>query len=264
MIDDLLKDCGLNASETKVLLHLVRKGASSASRIAKDLELKRPTTYSILENLCSAGLVSKQKQGSYTLFSAASAEHIPSILETSAKRKLERVTQATGMMQAELLQLREERVRSVVEYEVKDFGVSDSAYVQHFDFVNAGDFRAIFNPNLSVSDFTKDGVAEFLRITSKEEHTLLEIAVDGPMTRWYIGEISNPNHEVRVLDSASPYYTNMILRDGVVALTHYDREGMNTIRIEHPDYYNSMLFVFERLWASLPSTMPLVKSSGQA
>ena len=81
-----LEDLGLSEKEARVYLANLNLGPSSVQRIAEHAEIKRVTTYVILESLVNLGLVSQSTKGKKTLFIA---EDPVSLSRLIAKREAE-------------------------------------------------------------------------------------------------------------------------------------------------------------------------------
>lgn len=85
MIEEkILKDLGLTQTEAKIYLSTLELGTDTVLKIAKQAEVKRPTTYVTLDSLFAKGLVSKVQKKGTTLYSAES----PSIIMNRFKEKL--------------------------------------------------------------------------------------------------------------------------------------------------------------------------------
>jgi sugar-specific transcriptional regulator TrmB len=72
----ILQKLGLNEKESRVYLALLNLGQSSAHSVARTSGLKRPTTYVILEDLRTRGLVLKMPGSKKQMFSARSPEEL--------------------------------------------------------------------------------------------------------------------------------------------------------------------------------------------
>lgn len=81
-----LKECGLSEKQAKVYLAGIKLGTSSVQKLSKESELKRTTTYSILDSLEDIGLVRVDVQSFKKKYIFESPEKIENILE---KRKEE-------------------------------------------------------------------------------------------------------------------------------------------------------------------------------
>ncbi len=85
LLEDYFSKIGLSLKEARVYLQLAESGKSSASNIAKLCNLKRPTTYSILETLEQKNLVSQLKEADQTYYQATEASAILKMLESEEK-----------------------------------------------------------------------------------------------------------------------------------------------------------------------------------
>ncbi len=82
---ELLKRIGLDDKESAVYLALLELGLSSVYGIARKANLKRPTTYLILDNLEKKGLVSLVPQHKVSLYVAQSPEKLLTDLMTKER-----------------------------------------------------------------------------------------------------------------------------------------------------------------------------------
>ncbi len=85
-INEVLEKIGLNQKEASVYLALLELGTASVQSIAQKADLKRPTTYLILDELQAKGLVSVVPQSKKALFTAESPEHL--ISELSKRQEM--------------------------------------------------------------------------------------------------------------------------------------------------------------------------------
>lgn len=90
MLSDNLQEMGLNEGEARAYLAMLELGESSVAQIAKKANLKRPTTYLIVEDLKEKGLINMAKRGKKTHFLAEDPRKIVEILE-ERKEKMNRI-----------------------------------------------------------------------------------------------------------------------------------------------------------------------------
>ena len=76
-----LQSIGLNDKQAKVYLALLFLGPSRVSAVAKQAELKRPTTYIIIGELLAMGLVSESQEGKLKMVIAEPPSAIESFLD---------------------------------------------------------------------------------------------------------------------------------------------------------------------------------------
>jgi len=86
---DLL-DAGLSENEAAVYLAALEMGEASVSRLAKKAEVKRTTTYLVLEELREKGLISSLKKGAMTTIFAENPKKLHAMLE-ARKEKIDKI-----------------------------------------------------------------------------------------------------------------------------------------------------------------------------
>lgn len=89
-IEPILESIGLTEKEARVYIASLECGEASATELAKQSKLKRPTTYVILEQLVQKGLITKVHKKKVLLFRP---EH-PEVLFEKEKRKVEALKSA--------------------------------------------------------------------------------------------------------------------------------------------------------------------------
>jgi len=81
-----LEDMGLSAKEARVYVASIMLGPATVQQIANQADIKRVTTYVILESLSSLGLVGQASHGKKTFFTAEDPISLKGLLD---KRELE-------------------------------------------------------------------------------------------------------------------------------------------------------------------------------
>lgn len=247
-LTESLSACGLNTSEQAVLKCLLRLGSRTAGMVAKATGIKRPTIYPVLENLVRDGLVMKKAGEGTTVYSCIPLQEIPKLFQKKAELEYEQMQKAVENLSEELDELQSEIPQSYVDYSVVTYDSTEAAFMQLFDAALGGDFCAIFNPQLAVNPKSKAAVAKYLKTTAQKKPKIREVAVAGPMTDWYKERIKNPNHSFRTIPSTSGILSNIIIRERFVVIAHYTEKGMMSIKVDHPDFYSTMMCTFEIVW----------------
>lgn len=88
MINEILKNIGLNGKEIAVYTSLLKSNNLPVSLIAKKSKIKRTTCYKIINDLIGKGFLSSYKKGSITYLIAEKPESIIKLLE-GKQRKIE-------------------------------------------------------------------------------------------------------------------------------------------------------------------------------
>ncbi len=101
MIDKDLQAVGLQEKEAKVYLAALELGKGTAQQIARKADLKRPTTYVIVEELMQQGLVSSYYEGKKQYFVAEHPDRLGDLL----KKEQEEVEKKQAHLKAILPQL---------------------------------------------------------------------------------------------------------------------------------------------------------------
>lgn len=96
-LTEAIEKIGLSRKEAQVYLALLRVGQSSASLVAKNAGLKRPTTYLILEDLRKRGFVLKILGDKKQMFIAKSPEEIISEAKDNVDHALHVLPQLMNM-----------------------------------------------------------------------------------------------------------------------------------------------------------------------
>ena len=243
--------CGLNESEQKIFIYLMRYGMSIASLIAKRIGIKRPTVYAALNNLIKIGIIVKHKKANVTYFSALSPHMISKILEDSAKQKFEEIKYASKLIEPQLLELSQKKEKDFGDFEIEALETKGGVYIQLEEVLLGGDFDAIFNPQKALIGSYKELVAKFLKETAKTEPYIREIVVSGPAADWYKNHIQNKNHLIKEIPVKRKILSDMMFIDGSVVLSHYELNKEVSIKITQKDYFQSMLTIFEMLWEKI-------------
>ncbi len=85
-MEEVLKEYGLSEKEIKVYLACLKAGACTANRISELADLRRGTTYDILESLKEKGLISLFKSGKKQHFQATEPRELLALLKEKEKR----------------------------------------------------------------------------------------------------------------------------------------------------------------------------------
>lgn len=78
---DILKNLGLDEDETKIYLELLRLGGARASKVARNVGIKRTTVYPILKDLASKGFVNVYFRKNTRYYYAQKPTRVASIFE---------------------------------------------------------------------------------------------------------------------------------------------------------------------------------------
>jgi sugar-specific transcriptional regulator TrmB len=93
-----IEDLGLSEKEARVYLANLMIGPATVQKIADQADIKRVTTYVILESLSSLGLVSKSNQGKKTFFTAEDPISLRRLLDKKEQQVAEQKTAFEGLL----------------------------------------------------------------------------------------------------------------------------------------------------------------------
>lgn len=98
MIDKDLQAVGLQEKEAKVYLAALELGKGTAQQIAQKADLKRPTTYVIVEELMQQGLISSYYEGKKQYFVAENPERLTDMLRNQKQEVEKREEQLQSIL----------------------------------------------------------------------------------------------------------------------------------------------------------------------
>ena len=87
-MEKALKSIGLNEKEIKIYLASLQWGSQSASVIAKQTKLARPTIYDIFNALIKKGLASKTNRGAITYFQVLAPQNLVRYIEREQQERI--------------------------------------------------------------------------------------------------------------------------------------------------------------------------------
>ncbi|MDP4007657.1 MAG: helix-turn-helix domain-containing protein [Candidatus Peregrinibacteria bacterium] len=252
MISNLLSTCGFNPSEQAVLIHLLKRGATTATLISKATNLKRPTVYAILETLIAQNLVAKQKRKDTTYFASLSPQMISKVLTKNAERKFNDLKTSAHLLETHLDEIAFKSDQDFGVFDIRALDSIDTVYASLETALGGGDYCSIFNPGIVFhSDELKKIGLEHLKESAITKPHIRDIVVDGPEADWFIKNSKNPNHKFKKISADKKILSDMIFMGGSVYLLHYAPSKEVAIKITQPDYFASMMTVFEMLWEQL-------------
>jgi hypothetical protein len=201
--------------------------------------------------LIDAGLVIKKNQGKTTVFATIPRETIPNLLKARARAKLTSIEQATDQLEEAIEQLAPIPSVQLGGLRVESLESERGLLREMYDYLLAGEFVGIFNPQLVKGAEGRKLLADYLKRTAVSQPRIREILVDGPACTWYRQHIKNPNHEVRLLPAESRYITDFILVDGTILLIDYSPTSPAAVKIIHQNLYISFKALFDEIWEGL-------------
>lgn len=160
MFDKYLRDIGLSEKEAAVYLALLANDKARIADISKKADVKRPTTYVILESLAHKGLVSETTHNKKTYYVAEPPEKLEYFVERQI-RQLEENKKSLGVVVPQLKSIQQgQGERPVVQF----FEGKDGLLSSNVDTFAAkiGDERAymVYSRDLVQGAFNEKEAAE--------------------------------------------------------------------------------------------------------
>lgn len=250
---------GLNGTETKVLFYLLSHGPRSAGILSQNLKIKRTTIYSALEGLISLRLVSKEKVGGKMVYAPAPTDMVPQILLKKAELDFERARDAVSSMHSRLEGFAKQHSVVFGGFEIQRIQ-STTDFLKILDQnIFTKDFCAIWNPQVSIySETVKARIARFLEKTARRKNHIWDVIPAGPKTKWYIDNIRNENHQVRLIpldptgSNEHSSLADLIIVDDLVIVSLNVAHNESALLIKSDPFATFMRWVFKSLWNALP------------
>jgi predicted transcriptional regulator len=212
--------CGLTATEYEVLMHLLVRGVKSAGMIARGLDIKRSTVYSALQGLESRKLVARQKNGKTAEYISAPAEEIPALLVNQAKSSFEKIISSVRLIEPRIQKFQKGNAFNAGAIDINHIDNHHDYYALLEKYIITKDYCAVWNPQVVLDpDSVKEFGIEFLKKSARNRNKIKDIMIDGPMTRWYISKINNPNHQWRIVPDGDCGLADLVVVDDVVILS---------------------------------------------
>ncbi len=234
----VLVSFGLSQNESAVYVALLQLGPSPVLQIARRAGLKRPTTYLVLDNLMSKGLVALVPRERKKLYLALPPERL--------KEKLERDLREIEKFLPELTAL----------YHIQ----TEKPSVQFFETIEGmmNIYRDIVNSNSEVVSFFSletvpaeftESFELFIRAVKEKKMKLREIAYATDKSHFYIQKLRGYlNREIRFTSANHKFFTDNFIYGSKVALFSFKKRF--ALVIESEDVANSMRSLFELAWQS--------------
>ncbi len=249
-MNSLLSLHGLKPNEQTVLYYLLEHGSTLASIISTGTKLKRPNVYAILNTLQCRGLIKKEHREKATYFSALPVKQILQTLELQAEQEFYNKKQSWKQLENELNTASLNIHQDFGSFKIETIESLEGIYHWLGEAIVSGDYIGIFNPQaLQKSHIPL--VEQNLKKTNADKYNIREIVVSGPVADWYITKINNPNHHLKEIAADKKFFSDMIIGQGTVVILNYYQENQVGIKIKEPDFYQSMVTLFETLWEKL-------------
>src|SRR3990167_1095174 len=241
-IKKALESIGLGDKEVRVLLVLLENGPMFSAAVARAAKLNRTTTYGILKELASKGLVSSSS-GAATKYQSIAPELLPVYIERKGNELLEMKKQVDELVpQIKLLRSKARALPKVQFFEGKE-GI-EQAYEDKLEN-NQG--KVVYEFTGMDSTYEKLGPAFIEYYLKKRIGSKIKSEYIAPDTPFAREEAENDEKYYRQVKFIPPQYamdTEISIYDNKVSLTSFSAENPVTILIEDENLARTMKNIF--------------------
>lgn len=239
---EVLQGLGLSENEAKVYLACLGLGSTTALKIAKSAEIKRPTVYSVIESLKSKGLISIEVHGFKQRFVAETPEKLEEVLELKKQQFKKLLPDLQALQNSHddggFIKYFEgmEGIKSVYQSMIKDIK-------PHEDYLvigNADELLAL----------DKKFFEDFFNKRSKLNINIRVLVQKNKGGEWIKTYGKNLNAQVKYLPENTKINTNLVIIPGRM-LIHELTEPIKGIVIENKRTIDMQREIFEILWHSI-------------
>jgi sugar-specific transcriptional regulator TrmB len=246
MLDDtslsLLKNTRLNDKQARVYLALLQSGPSQVSRLAEIADLKRSTTYLILDELVQLGLASESTEGKKKSFAATDPSSLATQLERTARDFKEMLPYLHALQRQ-----------------------GDKPYARYYKGLEGiqAAFQEIRKPKEARYMTSINVASKLLTQEVKRWEDAYRSGKAGPggrhlltqseADRAYGENIAATGQEVRYLPSTFQVGIDVAIVEGRVYITSFEEE-VHTVIIDSEPLFRLFVLLFDTIWESSKSS----------
>jgi len=245
-IKQVLKQFGLTSKETEVYLACLQLGNDTVLNVAKKADIKRPTTYNILEELIDKGLVSRSKIHNKNVYIAENPDKLNKLAQINKNNIQEIIPDLNSLYNVP-------RGTSKPTIKVYDgLNAVKNVYLEIMDSIKGKDIMRLFGSMSDVEENFKDIThfwAEKNQYKKYHVHDLLNPDVsENQRFINSIQSISNTNYKIRSLPDEYKFQNidNLIYLNKIAIISV--REDISATVIENEDIANAYKVMFDIVW----------------
>ncbi|MFA7315113.1 MAG: helix-turn-helix domain-containing protein [Candidatus Magasanikbacteria bacterium] len=241
-LSNILTDAGLTQKESIIYLTLLKIKTGTAYKIAKIAQLKKPTTYIILESLREKGYVLKTPSKRGTSYTAKSPDELVQNIENKLNNILQVLPHLKNIFkgnQDSINVFYYEGIQGIKE--LLDYKISEMKNEEIVGF-----FAKLDNENEAITKLTKHWASLLL----KNNISFKGITPNVKITRDMVKSNLHTQQEIKFVDPKK--YSSNISIDcihGFVRIIDY--KNLNGIIIENKEVSNTIKQIFEMVWEHL-------------
>ena len=242
-IKKALESIGLGDKETRVLLVLLENGPMFAAAVARAAKLNRTTTYGILKELASKGLVSSSS-GAATKYQSIAPELLPAYIERRGNELLEMKKQVDELVpQIKLLRTKGKVLPKIQFFEGKE-GV-EQAYEDKLEN-NAGKKLYEFTGmDAGYDTLGTEFVAYYIKKRVGSKIFSEYLSPDTPFARKEADNDEKFYRKVKFIPPQFAMETEISIYDNKVSLTSFSSANPISVLIEDENIARTMKKLFD-------------------
>jgi len=238
---EILKQYGLTEKEAKLYLTSVALGTASITELSNKANLKRPTTYIIIDELLKKHLLVKVPQGKKIYYKP---EH-PKILKQDLEERITQIDELVPHLTS--LYKKSSKNPKIKFYEGKEkiHRISEEIY-------KAKEIWAVFSVDKFLNVFTEKDSEHFFRILIRHGGIIYDLLEDTKKAR----EFAQAKHrfavsEVKFLPKDIKFATDILVYDNKVVMVSFT--NLTATVIEDKSIAKTQKQLLQLIWKSLPN-----------
>lgn len=238
----VLAGAGLSKNQAAVYLAALSHGPSRATELSKFANIKRTTTYPVLQSLQELGLVSTQTKGFKTSYQAESPEKLEALVDEKHRR-----------LKASLAELSTLRNLKRSESEIKYFAGKASiktVYDGLLEDTNEGEDYLIISSPQTWHELDPKFFNDFIARRAKLKIKIRSLLLDSDVARDYIKNQKTYNLKAKLLPKEMNFTANIVVIPKKVVI-HQLVEPIWAMVIEDRNIAKTFSELFEGLWQKI-------------
>lgn len=234
-----LQNLGLEEKEAKVYIALLKSNRSSAYAVAERAELKKPTTYVVLDDLIKKGFVYKVPRAKKQLFVARSPKETFALAEEKlaiAKEILPELLAISDGAKPKPRTLFFEGIKSIKQM-----------YNLHSKRMQNKEIIGFYSHIKEASEDLQELFSEISENFKKNKIKIRGIAPDSPDLKIYREADTTYNRQIKTIPP-NKYSSNISIDIGEDYVLFFAHNDLQATLIENKDIAKTMKEIFELAW----------------
>jgi len=251
-ITEFLKQLDLSDIEAKIYITLLESGPTTVRELAEDINIKRTTTYTYINQLIEKGLITEVMKGFHKQIAANTPESLQFLIE----QKLETVIilQKSFPDILKKLDTIHPQEDSAKEAEIKYYKGKNGVRSIYEMALRANEFRSYVNVEEVLEVFPDNAKLFDIAIHSNPKMRMFEIVENSPQSR----------NRVNLAHKKSKRYsykffpkdvkitsTDILLYDGKISIINL-KNKIDGLTLINTELYNNFKVLFDFIWRILP------------